>query len=45
MRRNWKCRKCCCLYNNINTYAFALKDPMNIYKAIMGENVGTETHN
>jgi uridylate kinase len=34
-----------CMDNDINTYAFALKDPMNIYKAIMGENVGTETHN
>jgi uridylate kinase len=34
-----------CMDNNINTYAFALKDPMNIYKVITGENVGTETHN
>ena len=34
-----------CMDNNINTYAFALKDPMNIYRAVMGENVGTETHN
>ena len=34
-----------CMDNNINTYAFALKDPMNIYRVIMGENVGTETHN
>ena len=34
-----------CMDNNINTYAFALKDPMNIYRVITGENVGTETHN
>ena len=34
-----------CKDNNIKTYAFALKDPMNIYRVIMGENVGTETHN
>lgn len=34
-----------CMDNNIKTYAFALKDPMNIYRAVMGENVGTETHN
>ena len=34
-----------CMDNNIETYAFGLKDPMNIYRAIMGENVGTETHN
>lgn len=34
-----------CMDNNIKTYAFALKDPMNIYRAINGENVGTETHN
>ncbi len=34
-----------CMDNNIKTYAFALKDPMNIYRVITGENVGTETHN
>ena len=34
-----------CKDNDINTYAFALKDPMNIYRVIIGENVGTETHN
>jgi len=34
-----------CMDNNIKTYAFALKDPMNIYRVINGENVGTETHN
>ena len=34
-----------CMDNNIKTYAFGLKDPMNIYRAVMGENVGTETHN
>lgn len=34
-----------CMENNINTYAFALKDPENIHRVIIGENVGTETHN
>lgn len=34
-----------CMDNNIKTYAFELKDPMNIYRVIMGEKVGTETHN
>lgn len=34
-----------CKENNIKTYAFGLKDPMNIYRVITGENVGTETHN
>ena len=34
-----------CMDNNIKTYAFAGKDPMNIYRVITGENVGTETHN
>lgn len=34
-----------CMDNNIKTYAFALKDPMNIYRVVKGENVGTETHN
>lgn len=34
-----------CKDNNIKTYAFALEDPMNIYRVITGENVGTETHN
>ena len=34
-----------CMDNNIKTYAFELKDPMNIYRVIIGEKVGTETHN
>ena len=34
-----------CMDNDIKTYAFALKDPMNILRVIKGENVGTETHN
>ena len=34
-----------CMDNNIKTYAFELKDPMNIYRVIKGEKVGTETHN
>lgn len=33
-----------CMENNINCYAFELKDPMNIYKVIMGEKIGTELH-
>lgn len=34
-----------CMENNIRTYAFGLKDPMNIYRVIMGESIGTELHN
>ena len=34
-----------CMDNNIKTYAFSGKDPMNIYRVVKGENVGTETHN
>ena len=34
-----------CMENNICSYAFGLKDPMNIYRAVMGERVGTEIHN
>ncbi len=34
-----------CLSNNIKCYAFELKDPMNIYKVIMGEKIGTELYN
>ena len=34
-----------CMDNDIKCYAFELKDPMNIYRVINGENVGTETHN
>ncbi len=33
-----------CMENNINAYAFELKDPMNIYRAVMGEKIGTEIH-
>ena len=34
-----------CMENNIRSYAFGLKDPMNIYRVIMGERIGTELHN
>ena len=30
-----------CMDNNINAYAFELKDPMNIYRVAMGEKIGT----
>lgn len=33
-----------CMENNITSYAFGLKDPMNIYRVIMGERIGTEIH-
>ena len=33
-----------CMENNIRCYAFELKDPMNIYKVIMGEKIGTALH-
>ena len=33
-----------CMDNNIKAYAFELKDPMNIYRVIMGEKIGTEIH-
>lgn len=33
-----------CMDNNIKVYAFELKDPMNIYRVIMGEKIGTELH-
>lgn len=33
-----------CMANNITTYAFELKDPMNIYRVAMGEKIGTELH-
>lgn len=33
-----------CMENDITVYAFGLKDPMNIYRAIMGEKIGTELH-
>lgn len=34
-----------CMENNINGYAFGLADPENIYRAVMGESVGTAIHN
>lgn len=34
-----------CKENNIITYGFALSDPENIYRVIMGEAVGTKMHN
>jgi len=34
-----------CQENNIEAYGFALADPQNIYRAIMGEPVGTKMHN
>lgn len=34
-----------CRENNIETYGFALADPNNIYRAVMGEPVGTRMHN
>ena len=33
-----------CMDNDIRCYAFELADPMNIYKVIMGEKIGTELH-
>lgn len=33
-----------CMENDITVYAFGLKDPMNIYRAVMGEKIGTELH-
>ena len=33
-----------CMENGIKAYAFELKDPMNIYRVIMGEKIGTELH-
>ncbi len=32
------------LANNIDSYLFNLDDPMNIYRAVIGENVGTSLH-
>ncbi len=34
-----------CKDNNIEAYGFALADPENIYRAVMGEPVGTRMHN
>ena len=33
-----------CMDNDIKAYAFELKDPLNIYRVIMGEKIGTELH-
>ena len=33
-----------CMENDIKAYAFELKDPMNIYRVIKGEKIGTEIH-
>lgn len=33
-----------CMANDITSYAFELKDPMNIYRVVMGEKIGTELH-
>lgn len=33
-----------CLENDLRVYAFALEDPENIYRVVMGERVGTEMH-
>lgn len=33
-----------CMDNDIRCYAFALSDPDNIYRVVMGEHVGTELH-
>ena len=33
-----------CMENDLTCYAFGLKDPMNIYRVIMGEKIGTEIH-
>ena len=34
-----------CMENGITSYLFALKNPEDIYRAVCGENVGTEIHN
>lgn len=34
-----------CQENDLNGYAFALADPENIYRVVMGEAVGTAIHN
>ena len=34
-----------CRDNHIEAYGFGLKDPENIYRAVMGEPVGTRMHN
>ena len=34
-----------CMENRIRCYSFALADPDNIYRVVMGERIGTEIHN
>lgn len=34
-----------CQENNIESYGFALADPQNIYRVLMGESIGTRMHN
>ncbi|MBE6600086.1 MAG: UMP kinase [Ruminococcaceae bacterium] len=34
-----------CMENGITSYLFALKNPEDIFRAVCGENVGTEIHN
>jgi uridylate kinase len=34
-----------CMENDINGYAVGLADPENIYRAVMGEAIGTAIHN
>jgi uridylate kinase len=34
-----------CMENHIKCYSFALADPDNIYRVVMGEKIGTEIHN
>ena len=34
-----------CKENDITTYGFALSDPENIYRVVMGEKIGTKMHN
>ena len=33
-----------CNENNIDSFAFGLSDPDNIYRAVMGEAIGTKMH-
>ena len=33
-----------CMDNGICCYAFALSDPENIYRVVMGDHIGTELH-
>ena len=33
-----------CMENDITVYAFGLKDPVNIFRVVSGERIGTEIH-